>query len=146
MQRNEEALAEELRLAGWRIYVSTSAVEDVSLVQAMALYREEWTVEHGYHRWKGGWLPALPLFLHIEQRIRGLMLLLLIALQVLSLIAWPAGVRWPPNRPPWRDWCRALRNWPRPSPQQSACCGCSRTCICSSIRSVTNGLARCSKR
>jgi transposase len=90
VHRNEEALAEAQRLAGWRIYVTNSAVEDVSLVNAMALYREEWTVEHGYHRWKGGWLPALPLFLHIEQRIRGLMLLLLIGLQVLSLIEWQA--------------------------------------------------------
>ena len=90
VHRNEEAIAEAQRLAGWRIYVTNSAVEDVSLVQAMALYREEWTVEHGYHRWKGGWLPALPLFLQIEQRIRGLMLLLLIALQVLSLIEWQA--------------------------------------------------------
>jgi transposase len=90
IQRNEEVIAEAQRLAGWRIYVTNSAIEDVSLVNAMALYREEWTVEHGYHRWKGGWLPALPLFLHIEQRIRGLMLLLLIALQVLSLIEWQA--------------------------------------------------------
>jgi transposase len=90
IQRNAEALAEAQRLAGWRIYVTNSAIEDVSLVKAMALYREEWTVEHGYHRWKGGWLPALPLFLHIEWRIRGLMLLLLIALQVLSLIEWQA--------------------------------------------------------
>lgn len=90
VQRNEDAIAEAERLAGWRIYVTNSVTEDVSLVKAMALYREEWTVEHGYHRWKGGWLPALPLFLHIEQRIRGLMLLLLIALQVLSLIEWQA--------------------------------------------------------
>ncbi|MFQ3661462.1 MAG: IS1634 family transposase [Chloroflexaceae bacterium] len=90
VQRNEEAIAEAQRLAGWRISVTNRAVEDVSLVNAMALYREEWTVEHGYHRWNGGWLPALPLFRHIEQRIRGLMLLLLIALQVLSLIAWQA--------------------------------------------------------
>jgi transposase len=90
VQRNEEAIAEAQRLAGWRIYVTNSVTEDVSLVNAMALYREEWTVEHGYHRWKGGWLPALPLFLHIEWRIRGLMLLLLLALQVLSLIEWQA--------------------------------------------------------
>jgi hypothetical protein len=37
---------------------------------------------------KGGHLPALPLFLHIEWRIRGLMLLLLIGLQVLTLLEW----------------------------------------------------------
>ncbi|MEI7772075.1 MAG: hypothetical protein WCI67_18925, partial [Chloroflexales bacterium] len=90
VQRNEVALADALTLAGWRIYVTNSTPEEVSLVQATALYREEWTVEHGFHRWKGGQLPALPLFLHIEWRIRGLMLLLLIALQVLTLLEWQA--------------------------------------------------------
>jgi len=90
VQRNEAALADALTLAGWRIYVTNSTPDDVSLVQATALYREEWTVEHGFHRWKGGHLPALPLFLHIEWRIRGLMLLLLIALQVLALLEWQA--------------------------------------------------------
>ena len=77
-------------LAGWRISVTNSTPEDVSLVQATALYREEWTVEHGFHRWKGGQVPALPLFLHIEWRIRGLMLWLLIALQVRTLLEWQA--------------------------------------------------------
>ena len=90
VQRNETALAEALTLTGWRIYVTNSTPEEVSLVQATALYREEWTVEHGVHRWKGGQLPALPLFLHIAWRIRGLMLLLLIALQVLALLEWQA--------------------------------------------------------
>jgi len=89
-QRNESALHEAHTLAGWRIYVTNSPVSDLSVVDAMALYREEWTVEHGFHRWKGGYLPALPLFLHIEWRIRGLMLLLLIALQVLALLEWQA--------------------------------------------------------
>ena len=35
-------------------------------------------------------MPALPLFLHIAWRIRGLMLRLLIALQVLTLLEWQA--------------------------------------------------------
>ncbi len=89
-QRDEAALLQAQALAGWRIYVTNSPTDDLSLADAMALYREEWTVEHGYHRWKGGRLPALPLFLHLEWRIRGLMLLLLIALQVLSLLEWQA--------------------------------------------------------
>jgi len=33
-------------------------------------------VEHGFHRFKKGSLPALPLFLHLDERIQGLMLLL----------------------------------------------------------------------
>jgi transposase len=89
-QRDPAAITEAEQLAGWRIYVTNSSAAELSLIQAMALYREEWTVEHGYHRWKGGHIPALPLFLHIEWRIRGLMLLLLIGLQVLTLLEWQA--------------------------------------------------------
>ena len=37
VQRNEPALADALALAGWRIYVTNSTPEDVSLVQATAL-------------------------------------------------------------------------------------------------------------
>jgi transposase len=89
-QRDERALKEAHTLAGWRIYVTNSPATELSVVDAMGLYREEWTVEHGFHRWKGGHLPALALFLHIEWRIRGLMLLLLIGLQVLGLLEWQA--------------------------------------------------------
>jgi transposase len=90
LERDRAAIAQAEQLAGWRIYVTNSSAAELSLVQAMALYREEWTVEHGYHRWKGGHIPALPLFLHIEWRIRGLMLLLLVGLQVLTLLEWQA--------------------------------------------------------
>ena len=89
-QRDETALQEAHTLAGWRIYVTNSPATELSVVDAMGLYREEWTVEHGFHRWKGGQLPALPLFLHIAWRIRGLMLRLLIGLQVLGLLEWQA--------------------------------------------------------
>ena len=52
----------------------------------MKYYRDEWRVERGMHRFKRGSLPALPLFLHIPEHIKGLMLLLTIALQVLTLM------------------------------------------------------------
>jgi transposase len=45
----------------------------------MAYYRDEWLVEHGFRRFKKGSLPALPLFLRLDERIRGLMLLLMVA-------------------------------------------------------------------
>jgi hypothetical protein len=44
--------------------------------QAINYYRDEWLVEHGFHRFKKGSLPALPLFLHLDERIRGLMVTL----------------------------------------------------------------------
>jgi transposase len=52
----------------------------------MAYYREQWQLEHGFHRFKRGQLPALPIFLANEERIIGLMFLLTIALRCFTLI------------------------------------------------------------
>lgn len=84
--KNESAWAEVLALAGWRIYVTNVSAEILSLAQAMTYYRDEWLVERGFHRFKRGSLPALPLWVRLPERIRGLMLLLLIALQALTLL------------------------------------------------------------
>ena len=88
--KNESAWAEVLALAGWRIYVTNVSAEILSLAQAMTYYRDEWLVERGFHRFKRGSLPALPLWVRLPERIRGLMLLLLIALQALTLLEFVA--------------------------------------------------------
>ena len=85
-QRNETAIQEQQLLAGWRIYAVNLPPVSLSLEQAMAYYRDEWLVEHGFHRFKKGSLPTLPLFLRLDERIRGLMLLLMLALQALTLL------------------------------------------------------------
>ena len=86
VHRNETAIAEQLLLARWRIYVVNLPAVSLSLEQCIAYYRDEWLVEHGFHRFKRGRLPALPLFLRLDDRIRGLMLLLVVALQALTLL------------------------------------------------------------
>ena len=73
-------------MAGWRIYVINLPSSSLSLEQSLAYYRDEWLVEHGFHRFKQGSLPALSLFLRLDERIRGLMLLLMVALQALTLL------------------------------------------------------------
>jgi transposase len=88
--RNETAIAEAQQLAGWRIHVTNVPAAQMSLAQAIAYYRDEFLVEQGMHRFKQGSLPALPLFLQIPERIRGLMLLLFIALQLLTLLEFVA--------------------------------------------------------
>ena len=78
---------EELKvLAGWRIYVTNVPADRMTVNQSTQYYRDEWLVERGFHRFKKGQIPALPLFLRIPERIKGLMLLLTIALQVLTLM------------------------------------------------------------
>jgi len=88
--RNAAAIAEAQQLAGWRIHVTNVPAAQMSLAQAIGYYRDEFLVEHGMHRFKHGSLPALPLFLQIPERIRGLMLLLFIALQLLTLLEFVA--------------------------------------------------------
>jgi len=83
---NEEAIEEFRLLAGWRIFVTNVAESRMTLNQSTQYYRDEWVVERGFHRFKRGHIPALPLFLRLPTRIKGLMLLLTIALQALTLM------------------------------------------------------------
>jgi transposase len=86
VQRQPQAIEQAQQRAGWRVYVSNTTAAQMSLTQAMVYYREEWQVEHGVHRFKQGSLPALPLAVRLPERIRGLMLLLFVALQALTLL------------------------------------------------------------
>ena len=85
-ERPGKAIAEAEQLAGWRIYVTNVKIEQLSLAQAVVYYRDQWQVEHGFHRFKRGQLPALPIYLANEDRIIGLMFLLTIALRCFTLI------------------------------------------------------------
>jgi len=62
----------------------------LSLTDAVSCYRQEWQPEHGFHRLKGGLLAIMPLYLRDDERIRGLLLLLGIALRVLTLTEFVA--------------------------------------------------------
>ncbi len=66
-------------------YVTNTPSDRMTLEQSVKYYRDEWLVERSFHRFKGGKLPILPLFLRLDERIKGLMMLLTIALQVLTL-------------------------------------------------------------
>lgn len=70
---DEMAIEQQYHLAGWRIYVTNVAACRLPLEQAIAYYRDEWLIERGYHRFKKGSLPALPLFIRLPARIVGLM-------------------------------------------------------------------------
>jgi transposase len=83
---NQERIKNEDFLAGWRIYVTNVPADRMTLEQSVQYYRGEWLVEHSFHRFKRGKLPILPLFLRLDERIKGLMILLSIALQVLTLV------------------------------------------------------------
>jgi transposase len=83
---NQKRVEKEELLAGWRIYVTNTSKYRMTLQQSVQYYRDEWLVERSFHRFKGGKLPILPLFLRSDKRIKGLMMLFTIALQVLTLL------------------------------------------------------------
>jgi len=86
VKRRRAAINHYNRLAGWRVYVTNAPARRLSVAEAVNCYRQEWQPEHGFHRLKGGLLAITPLFLTDDNRIRGLLLLLGIALRVLTLI------------------------------------------------------------
>ena len=86
VERQAQAINDAQQLAGWRVYVTNTSPQQLSLAQAVAYYRDQWQLEHGFHRFKKGQLPALPVYLSNEQRITGLMFVLTIALRFFTLI------------------------------------------------------------
>ena len=90
IQRDADAVAQAQQVLGWRVYVTNVPAAQMSLTQATVYYRDQWLNERSYHRFKRGSLPALPLFVRIPARIKGLMLLLLVALQALTLLEFVA--------------------------------------------------------
>lgn len=90
VKRRRAALNHFNRLAGWRVYATNAPKARLSLTGAVNCYRQQWQPEHGFHRLKGGLLAITPLFLKDNNRIRGLLLLLGIALRVLTLTEFVA--------------------------------------------------------
>ncbi|MEP0834403.1 IS1634 family transposase [Microcoleus sp. AS-A8] len=87
-QRQETALAEFHTLAGWRLYVTNAPPERLSLEESVFYYRQQWQPERAFHLFKRGRLPALPIYFQDEERIRGLMFLLTLALRVFTLMEY----------------------------------------------------------
>jgi len=84
--RQQETLAAHQKTLGWRAYVSNAPAEQLNLEQAVLTYRDEWIIEHGFHRLKGVPLSLNPLFVKNDDQVVGLTNLLSIAVRMLTLI------------------------------------------------------------
>jgi transposase len=86
VDRQEEVIATLQKTFGWRAYVTDVPAEQLSLAQAVLVYREEWLIERGFHRLKGVPLSLSPLFVKREDQVVGLTNLLSLAVRFLTLI------------------------------------------------------------
>jgi len=88
--RNAAAVRETTRTLGWRVYATNQPAEHLSLEQAVVAYRAEYVVEQAIGRLKGKALSVTPLYLETDQRILGLVRVLMIGLRVLTLLEFSA--------------------------------------------------------
>ncbi|MGF1493656.1 MAG: IS1634 family transposase [Microcoleaceae cyanobacterium] len=84
--RNFSALEQHQFDFGWRAYVSNAPSSRLNFESAVLTYRDEWIVEHSFHRLKGKSLGATPLFVKRDDQVLGLLHLLSLGLRLLSLI------------------------------------------------------------
>jgi len=80
------AIAAVQKTLGWRVYVTDAPAQQLTLVQAVLTYRDEWLIERGFHRLKGAPLSLDPLFVKRDDQVVGLIHLLSIAVRLLTLI------------------------------------------------------------
>ncbi len=84
--RQAAALATHQKTLGWRAYVSDAPAAQLNLKQALLTYRDEWIIEHGFHRLKGAPPSLDPLFVKKDDQVVGLTNLLSLAVRMLTLI------------------------------------------------------------
>jgi transposase len=96
--RQEDVIDAHKKTLGWRAYVSNAPAEQLDLEQAVLTYRDEWLVEHGFHRLKGVPLSLNPLFVKNDDQVVGLTNLLSIAVRILTLIEFVVRQRLTQNQ------------------------------------------------
>jgi transposase len=83
---NEQAVYEREQTLGWRVYATNQRPKRLSLNQAVLAYRDQYGIEHSFHRLKGKPLSLTPMYLRSDERVKGLIRLLTIGLRVLTLL------------------------------------------------------------
>jgi transposase len=86
VERNEEAIAQQVSTLGWRAYATNTPPKRLSLADAVREYRHEYHIEQGFGRLKGAPLSLAPMFVKRDDQVVGLTHLLSIAVRVLTLI------------------------------------------------------------
>lgn len=86
VQDNEVALAATKKRFGWRVYATNAPIKNLSLDDAVLVYRDEYIIERGFGRLKGKPLSLTPMYLQRDDHATGLIRLLTIGLRVLTLL------------------------------------------------------------
>jgi transposase len=83
---NEPAIETLACSFGWRVYVTNAPEPDLSLEKAVEAYREQYTEERSFGRFKNKPLSLSPMYLHRDDHATGLIRFLSIGLRALTLM------------------------------------------------------------
>lgn len=90
VNRDQDAIQEQYRTMGWRLYALNAPVEQLSFSQAILAYRGASNIERDFSRLKGRPLGLRPVYLQREDHLKGLVRLLSFGLSILTLTEFVA--------------------------------------------------------
>lgn len=85
---HQDALKTKIMTLGWLVYATNMPKDLLSLQGAVFFYREEYKIEHRFHNLKEEVTRLLPVFLKKDNRIVGLINLLMLALKMIATMEY----------------------------------------------------------
>ena len=82
----DKKLEKHKELLGWRVYATNAKEEKLNTIQAVECYRSEYKIEHTFNKLLNKITALVPIYLQKENRVKGLIRLLLLALKFESII------------------------------------------------------------
>lgn len=87
-ERNTEAIERQKMMQGWQVYATNVEQSKLPFEKCVWKYRHQSNVESRFNDLRNKIVPLLPIFLQKDNRIQGLVNLLLLALKVCSVIEY----------------------------------------------------------
>lgn len=91
IKENKEAIEGKKKMLGWQVYACIAPKEKLSLEQCVWKYRGQNKIESRFDSLRNKVAPLLPIYLQKENRVIGLVNLLMIALKTFSMMEYKAA-------------------------------------------------------
>lgn len=85
---DDNKILEQKKRFGWRVYASNCTDKDFNVEKIVLIYRKEYIIERMFNCLKNKPLNLTPLYLQKDNRIEGLINILLLALRIISLVEY----------------------------------------------------------
>ena len=85
-QVTEKELKEHKQFLGWRVYATNAKKKRLSTIKVVECYRAEYKIEHVFNKLLNKVTALIPIYLQKDDRVKGLIRLLLLALKFDSII------------------------------------------------------------